>query len=281
MVVHAINANYFNLDGGAMFGVVPKTMWNKLNPADENNMTNWVTRCLLFAHQERLILIDTGIGNKQDLKFRSHFAVNESDDIEKEIQKLGYSSSQVTDVIFTHLHFDHCGGGVKWNHDHTGYELTFPNATYWTHQAHWELAINPNPREKASFLKENIMPIFESGHLKFIDPSHSPFENIRFEVVSGHTESMLLPIIDCQGKTILFTADLFPSLAHLPLPYVMAYDTQPLLTLVEKKTILQKAFDEQWVLCFGHDHVNECCTLQQTDKGIRAAAIFELKSIFN
>ena len=264
-----------------MFGVVPKTMWNKLNPADENNMTNWVTRCLLFAHQERLILIDTGIGNKQDLKFRSHFAVNESDDIEKEIQKLGYSSSQVTDVIFTHLHFDHCGGGVKWNHDHTGYELTFPNATYWTHQAHWELAINPNPREKASFLKENIMPIFESGHLKFIDPSHSPFENIRFEVVSGHTESMLLPIIDCQGKTILFTADLFPSLAHLPLPYVMAYDTQPLLTLVEKKTILQKAFDEQWVLCFGHDHVNECCTLQQTDKGIRAAAIFELKSIFN
>lgn len=264
-----------------MFGVVPKTMWNKLNPADENNMTNWVTRCLLFAHQERLILIDTGIGNKQDLKFRSHFAVNESDDIEIEIQKLGYTSSQVTDVIFTHLHFDHCGGGVKWNHDHTGYELTFPNATYWTHQAHWESAINPNPREKASFLKENIMPIFESGHLKFIEPKHSPFENIRFEVVSGHTESMLLPIINYQGKTILFTADLLPSLAHLPLPYVMAYDTQPLLTMVEKKTILQKAFDEQWVLCFGHDHVNECCTLQLTDKGIRAAAIFELKSIFN
>lgn len=279
MVLHAFNTNHFKLDGGAMFGVVPKTIWNKLNPADENNMTNWVTRCLLFSFDDKLILFDSGIGNKQDAKFRSHFSVNEYDDIEKEILHLGYSSDQVTDVVFTHLHFDHCGGAVKWNKDQSGYELTFKNATYWTHQQQWELAMNPNPREKASFLKENLMPILESGKLQFIDPSNSPFENIAFEVVSGHTASMILPVIHYNGNTILFAADLFPSLAHLPIPYVMAYDMQPLLTLEEKKTILQKALTNHWIICFGHDHINECCTLHQTEKGVRSLEIFELKSI--
>lgn len=279
MALHALNVNYFKLDGGAMFGVVPKTIWNKLNPADENNMTNWVTRCLLFKSKDKLILFDTGIGSKQDLKFRGHFAVNEQDDIEKEISKLGYTAAQITDVVFTHLHFDHCGGGVKWNSDQTGYELTFPNATYWTNEKHWNLAMNPNLREKASFLKENILPILESGKLKFIDPIKSPFENVDFEIVSGHTECMILPLISHNQQKVLFTADLFPSLAHLPIPYVMAYDMQPLVTLKEKKDTLDKAFENNWILCFGHDHVNECCTLQITEKGIRALNIFELKDI--
>lgn len=279
MALHALNVNYFKLDGGAMFGVVPKTIWNKLNPADENNMTNWVTRCLLFKSNDKLILFDTGIGSKQDLKFRGHFAVNEQDDIEKEISKLGYTAAQITDVVFTHLHFDHCGGGVKWNSDQTGYELTFPNATYWTNEKHWNLAMNPNLREKASFLKENILPILESGKLKFIDPIKSPFENVDFEIVSGHTECMILPLISHNQQKVLFTADLFPSLAHLPIPYVMAYDMQPLVTLKEKKDTLDKALENNWILCFGHDHVNECCTLQITEKGIRALNIFELKDI--
>jgi glyoxylase-like metal-dependent hydrolase (beta-lactamase superfamily II) len=279
MALHALNVNYFKLDGGAMFGVVPKTIWNKLNPADENNMTNWVTRCLLFKSKDKLILFDTGIGSKQDLKFRGHFAVNEQDDIEKEISKLGYTAAQITDVVFTHLHFDHCGGGVKWNSDQTGFELTFPNATYWTNEKHWNLAMNPNLREKASFLKENILPILESGKLKFIDPIKSPFENVDFEIVSGHTECMILPLISHNQQKVLFTADLFPSLAHLPIPYVMAYDMQPLVTLKEKKDTLDKAFENNWILCFGHDHVNECCTLQITEKGIRALNIFELKDI--
>lgn len=277
--LHAFNANHFKLDGGAMFGVVPKTIWNKLNPADEYNLTNWVTRCLLLKYDDKLILFDTGIGNKQDAKFRSHFAVNEQDDIEKEIQKLGYSSSDITDVVFTHLHFDHCGGAVKWNNVHTAYELTFPNATYWVHPKHWDLALNPNAREKASFLKENILPIQESGKLKFVDTENSPFDIVAFETVSGHTNSMILPLIDYKGHKILFSADLFPSLSHLPIPYVMAYDMQPLLTLEEKKTILQKALDNNWILCFGHDHQNECCTLQMTEKGIRALDVFELASL--
>jgi glyoxylase-like metal-dependent hydrolase (beta-lactamase superfamily II) len=280
MVLHAFNANHFKLDGGAMFGVVPKSIWNKLNPADELNMTSWVTRCLLFESAQQLILFDTGIGLKQDAKFRGHFGVSEADDIQIELSKLGFSASQVTDVVFTHLHFDHCGGAVKWNMERSGYELTFPNAKYWTNESHWNWAINPNPREKASFLKENLIPIEESGKLNFVDFKHSPFNKIEFIEVSGHTTSMMLPLITVNEVKILFTADLFPSLAHLPIPYVMAYDMQPLLTLKEKTEVLQKALSNQWILCFGHDHVNECCTLQETEKGIRAKEIFELKSLF-
>ena len=256
----------FKLDGGAMFGVVPKSIWNKLNPADENNMCTWAMRCLLIEDGEKLILIDNGIGNKQSEKFFSHYYLHGNDTLEKSLNALGFGVDDITDMFLTHLHFDHCGGSVKWNSAKDGYEPVFKNATYWSNNKHWEWATKPNPREKASFLTENIMPIYDSGQLKFVDDGFDLFE---YKEVYGHTESMMLPVLNYKDKTIVYMADLIPSAGHIPVPYVMGYDTRPLLTLGEKETILTEMQQKGAIMFFEHDPVNECGTLVATDKGIR------------
>jgi glyoxylase-like metal-dependent hydrolase (beta-lactamase superfamily II) len=276
MNLHTINTGNFKLDGGAMFGVVPKTIWNKLNPADNNNLCNWAMRCLLIEEENRLILVDTGIGNKQDEKFFGHYYLNGNNNLNKSLASLGFSQYDITDVFLTHLHFDHVGGAII----RTGEKLipAFPNATYWSNEQHWNWAINPNDREKASFLKENILPLQESGKLSFI---HSPSfdRNISIRFVHGHTESMMLPQIIYKERTIVFMADLLPSAAHIPLPYVMAYDMFPLTTLEEKKIFLTEAVENNYVLFFEHDAVNECCDLQLTEKGVRIKNTFKLKDL--
>ena len=261
MDLHVFNANNFRLDGGAMYGVVPKSMWNKINPADDNNMTQWVARCVLFKIENRLFLIETGIGNKQDSKFKSHFYVNNNEDIELEINKLGYKSTDVTDVIFTHLHFDHNGGAIKKNIDGE-LELSFPNAKYWTSRAQWELFKNPNPREKASFLKENMQLIADKKRLYFLDDEEN-FPNIEFIIVNGHTEYQTLPLISFNDQKYLFAADLFPSHAHIRMPYVMAYDMKPLLTMEEKAWVLEIAVNDNWHIIFGHDHQYVAATVKK------------------
>jgi glyoxylase-like metal-dependent hydrolase (beta-lactamase superfamily II) len=279
MKLHTIDTGLFKLDGGAMFGVVPKTIWNKTNPADENNLCTWAMRCLLVEDGDRLILVDTGIGNKQDTKFLSHYCLHGDASLDSSLAKKGFSADDITDVFLTHLHFDHAGGAVK--RDGETLLPAFKNATYWSNQQHWDWAVNPNDREKASFLKENILPIQESGQLKFIDTRDGvAFKkdfNIRF--VYGHTDAMMLPLIEYKGKKILYMADLLPSVGHLPLPYVMAYDMFPLTTLNEKKIFLSEAFENEYILYFEHDPVNECCTLQQTEKGIRVRDIFRLDEL--
>ena len=278
MELYTINTGNFKLDGGAMFGVVPKTIWNKLNPADENNMCNWAMRCLLIQHESRLILIDNGIGDKQDSKFFSHYFLNGTDTLEKSLTSHGFHSSDITDVILTHLHFDHCGGSVKKDGDKL--ITAFPNATYWSDSRHWEWATHPNDREKASFLKENIMPIEESGQLKFTDQHASDFPNeIKIRHAFGHTEAMMLPEVEYKGKKLVFMADLIPAAAHIPVPYVMAYDMFPMKTLTEKKSFLEEACDKEMILFFEHDPINECCTLQRTEKGIRVKDTFRLDEI--
>jgi glyoxylase-like metal-dependent hydrolase (beta-lactamase superfamily II) len=273
MQLHTIDTGFFKLDGGAMFGVVPKSIWHKTNPADENNMCTWAMRCLLIEDENKLILIDNGIGNKQDAKFLSYYYLHGDADLLTSIRKAGYSPDQVTDVILTHLHFDHCGGGVQHNASRTGYELTFKNARYWSNPAHWQWATHPNAREKASFLKENLLPMQESGHLHFIDANTtSPFAHIDFIFVDGHTEKMMLPRIKYKGRTILYVADLLPSSSHIPIPYVMGYDSRPLLTMEEKTTILGQAADENYLLFFEHDPYHACATVEHTEKGIRANA---------
>jgi glyoxylase-like metal-dependent hydrolase (beta-lactamase superfamily II) len=287
MKLFTINTGYFKLDGGAMFGVVPKSIWNKINPADDKNLCTWALRCLLVQDGDRLILIDNGIGNKQDEKFFGHYYLHGEDTLDKSLAKHHFSKEDITDVFLTHLHFDHCGGSIV----REGESLVpaFKNATYWSNEKHWEWAISPNDREKASFLKENILPIQQSGQLKFIDaprhqnvdlsPSSSFTENISVRFVSGHTESMMLPQINYNGKTIVYMADLLPSAGHIPLPYVMAYDMFPLTTLQEKKSFLTEAVAHNYVLYFEHDPSIECCTLQQTDKGIRMGETFLLEEL--
>lgn len=278
MQLYTINTGFFKLDGGAMFGVVPKTMWNKLNPADENNMCNWAMRCLLIQHDSRLILVDNGIGEKQDAKFFSHYFLNGNDTLEKSLAIHGFHSSDITDVLLTHLHFDHCGGSIKKEGDTL--VTAFSNATYWSDSRHWEWATNPNDREKASFLKENILPIAESGQLKFTDLHASDFpSDINLRHAFGHTEAMILPEVEYKGKKLVFMADLIPAAAHIPVPYVMAYDMFPMKTLVEKKAFLEEACDKEMILFFEHDPVNECCTLQRTEKGIRVKETFKLSEI--
>ena len=272
MKIHTIATGLFKLDGGAMYGVVPKSMWQKLNPADANNMCTWAMRCLLIEDGGRLLLIDNGIGEKQDEKFRGHFYLHGDDTLEKSLRKLGFSSTDITDVFLTHLHFDHCGGSVQRRPD-GALQLAFPNATYWSNEAHWDWATTPNPREKASFLRENILPIQESGHLKFIDleagvPDALPqFREII--VADGHTEKMMVPLMDYKGHKLAFMADLLPSAGHVPLPYVMSYDVRPLVTMTEKEAVLRRAADEKWVLLLEHDPIHEACTVQLTDKGVR------------
>jgi len=273
MKIHVLNTGFFKLDGGAMFGVVPKTIWQKTNPADEFNMCTWAMRSLLIEDGNKLILIDTGIGNKQSEKFFSHYFLHGTDSLDINLDKLGFSKKDITDVFLTHLHFDHCGGSIEWNESKSGYRPAFENATYWSTENHWEWATKPNPREKASFLSENILPIQESGQLKFLNRnanySKNCFSNIDVLFVDGHTESMMIPHIKYKGRTIVFMADLLPSIGHIPLPYVMGYDTRPLITITEKEAFLNRAADEEFILFFEHDSINECCTVQHTEKGVR------------
>ena len=279
MKLHTIDTGFFKLDGGAMFGVVPKTMWQKLNVPDANNLCTWAMRCMLIEDGKQLILIDCGLGDKQDAKFFSHYEPHGDASLEKSIKALGYSFDDVTDVILSHLHFDHCGGAIKRNSE-GGYYPAFKNATYWRNLEHWEWATKPNAREKASFLKENILPIQESGQLKMVESgSTAVHPNIALHTVSGHTESMFIPHITVGGKTIIYCADLFPSMAHIPLPYVMAYDTRPLLTLDEKKKVLDYAVANNYYLFFEHDKVNELCSLQQTEKGVREKDVLKLADL--
>ncbi len=275
MTLHTINTGLFKLDGGAMFGVVPKAMWNKLNPADPNNMCTWAMRCLLIEDNDKLILIDTGIGNKQDDKFTSHFYLHGDDSLEKSLQQKGFSTKDITDVFLTHLHFDHCGGAIKMEKNKL--IPAFENATYWSNEEHWQWAINPNPREKASFLKENILPIKESGQLKLIS-SNQKTDSLPFELrfVDGHTEKQMLPQIKYKNRTIIFCADLIPSVHHVRLPYIMAYDMRPLQTLTEKEELLNEAVENDYILFFEHDPTNECCTLEKTERGIMPKEIGKL-----
>jgi glyoxylase-like metal-dependent hydrolase (beta-lactamase superfamily II) len=279
MNLYTIDTGFFKLDGGAMFGVVPKSIWNKLNPADDNNLCSWALRLLLVEDGNRLILIDTGIGNKQDERFFSYYHLHGDATIDSSLAKKGFHRDDITDVFLTHLHFDHVGGAIKRDGDKL--VPAFKNATYWSNPKHWDWAINPNDREKASFLKENILPIQESGRLKFIDATEGAqfAEGFEIKFVSGHTEAMMLPLISYKGRKILYTADLVPSVGHLPIPYVMAYDMFPLTTLNEKKIILVEALVNDYILFFEHDPVNECCTLQQTDKGIRVKETFRLTEL--
>ena len=284
MTIYPLNTGYFKLDGGAMFGVVPKSLWTRTNPADENNMCSWAMRSMLIEDGDRLMLIDCGIGDKQSDKFFSYYFMFGEDSLIPNLKKLGFSPDDITDVFLTHLHFDHCGGAVKWNSSRTGFELVFKNANYWSTEKHWEWAVRPNAREKASFLSENILPIEESGQLKFVeregDFTKNVFPNIDVLFVDGHTESQMIPHIQYKDKTVVFMADLLPSTGHIPLPYVMGYDTRPLITLEEKGKFLSKAAKEEFVLFLEHDSVNELCTLQNTDRGVRLKDTMNFKDLF-
>ena len=279
MQLYSINTGHFKLDGGAMFGVVPKSIWNKLNPADDNNMCSWAMRCLLVQDGKRLILIDNGMGNKQDDKFFGYYYLHGNDTLDKSLAKYGFHRDDITDVFLTHLHFDHCGGSIEYNNDRTKLTPAFKNATYWTHPKHWDWAINPNPREKASFLKENILPIQESGQLKFIDGTQELISGFKIQEVFGHTEAMMLPMIQYKNTTIAFMADLIPSTGHIPIPYVMGYDMRPLNTLQEKEVMLKQALENKYVLFFEHDPSVECCTLTRNERGIRMDKHFDLSEL--
>ncbi|MUP45105.1 MBL fold metallo-hydrolase [Gramella sp. BOM4] len=287
MTLYPVEAGNFKLDGGAMFGVVPKSLWNRTNPADSNNMIDIAARCLLIEDGNRLILIDTGMGDKQSEKFFSYYYQWGDDNIDKSLKKLGFHRDDITDVFMTHLHFDHCGGSIQWNKDRTGYEPAFKNAKFWSNKDHWEWATNPNDREKASFLKENILPMQESGQLEFIDKttagSFQDSSELGFGVlfVDGHTDKQMIPHIDYKGKKLVFMADLLPTVGHIPLPYVMGYDTRPLLTLPEKKQFLETAADENFYLFMEHDAQNEIISLKHTEKGVRLDKIYTFDEIFN
>lgn len=267
MHLYTINTGFFKLDGGAMFGVVPKSIWKNLNPADENNMCNWAMRCLLIEDGNRLILVDNGIGNKQSEKFFGYYFLNGDDTLDKSLQELGFHRDDITDVVLTHLHFDHCGGSIEWNDDRSKYRTAFKNATYWSNEEHWQHALNSNPREKASFLTENIVPIQESGQLKFVKNANDVADFIHLRTVYGHTEAMMLPQIHYKGQTIVFCADLIPSLGHLPVNYVMAYDIKPLESMRDRQLFLDEAYSKNYILFFEHDAVNECCTITKTERG--------------
>ena len=279
MELFTVDTGFFKLDGGAMFGVVPKSIWSRTNPADENNLCTWAMRCLLVSEGNRLVLIDTGIGDKQDARFFSHYYLHGDASLEKSLRQLGVHPTDITDVFLTHLHFDHCGGSVKYG-SHGQYELTFPKAKYWTNQEHWNWATTPNPREKASFLEENILPLQEHGVLEFFDLSKKPlFPGFDFLTMDGHTDKQMLPKLQYKGQTLVFMADLLPSVGHLPIPYVMGYDTRPLLTLQEKQAFLEEAVRENYILFFEHDASNECCTVKMTEKGVRVDQTFRLDEL--
>lgn len=278
MDLYSVNAGNFKLDGGAMFGVVPKSLWSKVYPADENNLCNWSLRCLLVKDDEKLILIDNGMGDKQDEKFFSHYYLNGDDSLKKSFSKYGFSFDDVTDVILTHLHFDHCGGSIKYD-DNKNLVLAFKNAKFWSSKAQWEWATNPNNREKASFLKENILPLQEN--LKLIDGETDFNKNIKLKIYNGHTNGQIIPHINYNGKTLVYMGDLLPSTAHIPMPWVMGYDTRPLLTLEDKKIFFDEAIKNNYTLFLEHDLYNECCTIKQTEKGPRLDKTFDLKEFIN
>ncbi|WP_026994637.1 MBL fold metallo-hydrolase [Flectobacillus major] len=279
MKLYSIDTGNFKLDGGAMFGVVPKSFWQKWMPADENNLCSWKMRCLLIEQGKRLTLVDTGMGNKQDPKWQSYYYRHGSGDLIQGIRNVGFSEDDITDVILSHLHFDHCGGAVEWNNTKTYYKTTFKNARYWTHSTHFDWAIQPNLREKATFFKENILPIQEAGQLYFIDKDAHQFEDIDFLLADGHTEKMIMPKITYQEKTLLFVADTIPSHAHIPVPYVMGYDIRPLQTMEEKQSILQKAAAQEWSLFFDHDPLYDCATVIETEKGFKVQNLHQLYEI--
>ena len=285
MTLYPIETGNFKLDGGAMFGVVPKTLWTRTNPADGNNMIDIAARSLLIEDGSRLILIDTGLGSKQSEKFFGYYHLWGPHSLDTSLKKAGFHRDDITDVFMTHLHFDHCGGSIQWNSDRTGYEPAFKNALFWTNKEHWEWATKPNAREKASFLKENLLPMQESGRLRFIDRNSGDFvekSELGFGIlfVDGHTEKQMLPHVNYRGKTLVFAADLIPTTGHIPLPYVMGYDTRPLLTLKEKASFLEKVVDEEYILFFEHDAHNELCTLKQTEKGVRLDEVFTFNELF-
>jgi|TARA_R110000796_G_scaffold78459_1_gene174914 glyoxylase-like metal-dependent hydrolase (beta-lactamase superfamily II) len=285
MKLYPIESGNFKLDGGAMFGVVPKSIWNRTNPADSNNMIDMAARCLLIENGDRLTLIDTGMGNKQSDKFFGYYYRWGEHSLDKSLKKYGFHRDDITDLFLTHLHFDHCGGSIQWNKDRTGYEPAFKNAVFWTNEAHWQWATEPNPREKASFLKENLLPMQESGQLRFVERTENPFtekSELDFGIlfVDGHTEKQMIPHIQYMDKTLVFAADLLPTAGHIPLPYVMGYDTRPLLTLSEKALFLEKAVKDNYYLFLEHDAHNQICTLQTTDKGIRLKEIHTFAQLF-
>lgn len=280
MQIYPIETGNFKLDGGAMFGVVPKSIWNKTNPADSNNMIEMSMRCLLIEDENRLILIDTGLGNKQSDKFFGYYYLFGNYSLDASLSQYGFHRDDITDIFLTHLHFDHCGGVIQWNKDRTGYIPAFKNAKVWSNDKHWKWATEPNAREKASFLTENILPIAENGQLNFIHRNAK--DQIGFDVifVDGHTEKQMLPKISYKGKTIIFMADLLPTTGHIPLPYVMGYDTRPLLTIKEKQVFLNEAADKNYYLFLEHDAHTELCTVHTTEKGVRLKETFKFKDIF-
>ncbi len=269
MELYPIETGNFKLDGGAMFGVVPKVLWSKVYPADDKNLCNWAMRCLLVVDGDRKVLIDNGIGNKQDEKWLRHYYLNGEASLETSLAKAGYTPEDITDVIITHMHFDHCGGSVKWNRDRTGYELTFPNATYWTSRKQFDWATHPNRREKASFLKENILPVQESGRLHLIEEEGEFIPSIMLKMYDGHTDGQVIPHIKYNGKTVVFMADLMPSSAHIPMPWIMAYDTRPLQTLKDRERFYAEALAYDYILFFEHDIYHEAGILHETEKGVR------------
>lgn len=286
MKIYPIETGNFKLDGGAMFGVVPKVLWQRTNPADKNNLIDLSMRCMLIEDGERLILIDTGMGNKQSEKFFGYYYLFGDFSLDTSLAKYGFNRDDITDVFLTHLHFDHCGGSIQFNSTKTGLEPAFKNAKYWSNKSHWNWAVKPNNREKASFLKENINPIEESGQLNFIDLPHDRVltnSDLGFDIffADGHTEKQMIPQIKYQDKTVVFMADLLPTTGHIPLPFVMGYDTRPLLTLDEKQQFLNKAADENFYLFLEHDSQSELCTVQRTEKGIRLKDTFKFNEIFN
>ncbi len=285
MTLHPIETGNFKLDGGAMFGVVPKSLWQRTNPADSNNMIDIAATSLLIEDGKRLILIDTGLGDKQSEKFFSYYYRWGNHSLDKSLKAKGFTRDDITDVFMTHLHFDHCGGSVQWNKDRTGYEPAFKNAKFWTNKEHWDWAVNPNDREKASFLKENLLPMQEAGQLEFLERSQKRhfYDELGFEVlfVDGHTDKQMIPIIDYKGKKLVFAADLLPTAGHVPLPFVMGYDTRPLLTLKEKKAFLQEAVAKDYFLFLEHDAHNEIITLKDTEKGARHHNTYTFNELFN
>ncbi|MFL0100725.1 MBL fold metallo-hydrolase [Tenacibaculum maritimum] len=281
MRIYPIETGNLKLDGGAMFGVVPKSIWQKTNPADNNNMIDLGMRSMLIEDEDRLILVDTGMGSKQSDKFFGYYYLFGNFSLDSSLAKYGFHRDDITDVFLTHLHFDHCGGAIQWNKERTGYEPAFKNAKFWSNERHWDWAVAPNPREKASFLKENILPIEESGQLNFIHRNAK--DQIGFDVLfmDGHTEKQMLPKIKYKEKTIVFMADLLPTIGHIPLPYVMGYDTRPLLTIKEKSDFLNEAATNGYYLFLEHDAHNELCTVKHTEKGVRLEENYKFTDIFN
>lgn len=270
MKLSPVNITNFKIDGGSMFGVVPKVLWSRVYPCDENNLCSWALRSLVVESGSRVVLIDDGFGDKQDDKFFSHFYLFENDGLEVGLRRIGYSFGDITDVVLTHMHYDHCGGSIRINGESGAYEAVFPNATIHVSRSHWEWAINPNARESDSFLKENILPMEELGLLNLVDDSCMLTPEIELRIFNGHTKGQIIPVIHHPNGKLVFAADLFPSTAHIPLPYIMSYDVEPMVTLKEKEDFLKESLDNGYVYFFQHDYYTECCTLAKTEKGIRA-----------